>query len=66
MFTIYSIKSPEHEHVTDTDGYYRSGYNHEPLISQAVNVEHRTDPDLTRGLNPGLSSVENIGVEGCV
>ncbi len=25
---------------------YRRGYNHEPIITNGVNVEHRTDTDL--------------------
>jgi hypothetical protein len=45
----------EHYHIiqlTVTDGYYRSGYNREPTITQAVNVEHRTNPNLMYCLNP--------------
>jgi hypothetical protein len=30
-------------HVTVTDGYYRIGYNHEPIITQTINVEHWPD-----------------------
>jgi hypothetical protein len=31
-------------HIYVTDGYYRSCYNHEPFVTQAVNVTRRTDP----------------------
>jgi hypothetical protein len=40
-----------HMHVTVTGGYCPSGYNYEPIIKQAVNVQQRTDLDLTYSLN---------------
>jgi hypothetical protein len=33
-----------HLNVTVTDGYYRSGYDHQAVITQALNVQHRRDP----------------------
>jgi hypothetical protein len=39
-------------YVTVSDGYYKSGYNQEPIITQSVYVKPWTGPSLMHRLNP--------------
>jgi hypothetical protein len=53
LFILYN-EALLHETVTVTKGYYVSDFNDKPVISQAIIVGHRIDPNQNCSLNPPL------------